>query len=383
MIYAYLVLYGLLLVFLASSLPIGPVEAKIIFYKEGWLHILELWLYRLSPNELVVRLPQILLSVVNVYLYFRLSLRFLKKEQAVFSAVLFSLLPAVLGAGVIVNEAPFIIFLTLLFIFAYLYEPLLAYIFAIFLLFFDNSFSILFLSMALYSAYRKNPGWIYFLALFLASLVLYGFDVSGKPRTYFLDTFLLFSAIFSPLLFFYYFYVIYRILIKEPKDIIWFISATSFLFALVLSFRQKIYLIDFAPFAVIGTLLMVRVYFRSLRVRLKKYRKKLVFAFWLVLFSLIASDLFLIFHAQVFGAFPSRHHFAYRNYLGFAVAKALREKGYSCVLAPQKALQAQLRFYGIEECRRNRLRLDLPYGEEIRYNGVAITRFDVSKSNMK
>ncbi|NPA64957.1 MAG: hypothetical protein GXO16_08290 [Epsilonproteobacteria bacterium] len=378
-----MIIYGLLLLFLASSLPIGPVEAKIIFLKQGWLHELELILYRLAPQETLVRLPQILVTLVNVYLYYRLSLRFLKPRLALFSAVLFSLLPAVLGAGVIVNEAPFIIFLTLVFLFLHFQNQIFAYIFALFLLFFDNSFSILFLSMALYYLYHKNYAWIYFFALFFSSVILFGFDVSGKPKTYFLDTFLLFSAIFSPLLFFYYFYVIYRILIKEDKNIIWFISATSFLFALVLSFRQRIYLIDFAPFAVIGTLLMVKIYFRTLRVRLRKYRRKHIVLFWVVLATLLGSDLLLIFHAQLFGTLFKEHHFAYRNYLGFAVVKKLKEHNLSCVSTPQRSLQAQLQFYGIFECPRRRLTLDKLKGLEVRYRGVFLGKIHVSNSNSK
>ncbi len=382
MIFLYLLFYAALLLYAAWSLPIGAVEAKILFLKSGWLHQLSFWLYSFYPSEIVVRLPQIVLSLVNIYLYYLLSLLYLKKpNQALFSAVLFSLLPAVIGAGVIVSEAPFVIFLTLLFLLLYFSYYPLAYPLALGMLFVDNAFSILFLALVLYTLYKRRfKELLFFLVLFLLSLMLYGFDVSGKPRTYFLDTFLLFSAIFSPLLFFYFFYVIYRILIKGSKDLVWFVSGVSFLFALALSFRQRIFLIDFAPFAVIGTLLMVKTFFHSLKVRLKRYRLKLWIAFWVVLASLVGSDLLLILHAPLFALFPSHTHFAYKNYFAKYLAKSLHQKKISCVDVSQPALQAQLRFYGIGMCPRA-LEFTPKGSYIISFRKRVLGRFNVSKGN--
>ena len=348
MIYVYLVFYAVLLFLGASELGIGPDEAKIIFSKD-WYSWPFFRLYSLWPYEIVVRLPVIIISLINIALFYTLAKRYLKEHDALLSALLFSLLPAVLGAGVIINKAPFIIFLTLIFLLLFSYEKFI-YIYALFLLFIDKAFAILFLSVALFYFFHKKiwQAW-YYLLLFALSIYLYGFDVGGKPKSFFLDTFAVFSAIFSPLLFFYYFYTIYRILIKEQKDLLWFISATPFLFALLLSFRQKISLIDFAPFAVIGVILMIKLFLHSVRIRLLRYRKRFYYAFAIVMVVLVANDVMLLVHNKLFSLFPSSVHFFRNYYEGVLLAKELKKRNIFCIQSKAK-LALQLRFYGIKEC---------------------------------
>ena len=349
MIYAYLLLYALILLFGAHKLGIGADEAKIIFTNPLY-HIL----YRIYPNELFVRISNILLSLVNVYLYYLFSKIWLKEKDALLSTVIFSLLPAIIASAVVINKAPLVLFLTLIFIYLYQKSRIYGYVFALLLLFVDHSFAILFLGMSFYALYKKSYEAFLFLGLFIASVTLYGFDVGGKPKNYFFDTFAIFAAIFSPLLFLYYFYTIYRILVKEKKDIVFFVSATAFLFSLFLSFRQRISLIDFAPFAVVGVVLMVRVYLHSLRVRLRKFQRRMRFYFWIVMGALLLGDSALIFNDLLFSFVPARKHFAYHHYEAKVLARELKKRGIPCVDLVGK-LGWQLRFYGIKECKRYRL----------------------------
>ncbi len=379
MIYLYLLFYALILFYGAITLGVGPNEAKILFSSSNWLHFLELTLYSIYPKEWFIRVPVIVVTLINVWLYYLLSLKYLKNPQRAFlSASIFSLLPAVIGAGVIVNKAPFLVFLTLIFLFLYQEKPLLAYIFALAILFVDQAFAILFLSLSLYEFYKKEfKGAIYFFLLFLFSLLLFKLEVSGKPQNYFLDTFLIFTAIFSPLLFIYYFYVIYRIFVKEKKNLIWFISATSFLFALFLSFRQKIYLVDFAPFAVIGTVLMVKAFFATFAVRLKKFRKKLLAMFIIVMGTLLINDFILIFNRFLFNFLEPTEHFAYRYYLGKSLSNSLKELGVECVEVKSLSLELQLLFYGIKYCPKKLI--FSPKGAFlIKFDGVELNRFDIN-----
>ena len=351
MIFAYLLLYALILLYGASKLGIGVEEAKIIFADNGWLHRLALWLYERWPSELAVRLPVIAVTLLNIALFWLLAKRYLKKPQdALLAAIVFSLLPAVLGSGVVLSKAPFVLFVTLLFLLWY--RSWFGQIVAIGALFFDKAFAVLFLGTALYELYAKRYKRAFFYALLFAlSLWLYGFDVGGRPRSYFLDTFATFSAIFSPLVFLYYFYSLYRVGVKEAKDIVWFVSATAFLFALILSFRQRIHMVDFAPFAVVGVVVMVRVFLHSLRVRLPKYRKKHLIAFWIVFGSLLINDLVLVFNELLFLTLTPKRHFAYRYYLAKNLAKTLHSHKISCVYTKERSLALQLRFYQIEKCR--------------------------------
>ncbi len=382
MIYFYLILYAFVLLFGAKELGIGPDEAKIIF-THPWLSWLFTKLYALQASELVVRLPVIFVSLINVALFYRLAQNHLRQKDALFSAMLFSLLPAVLGAAVIINKAPFIIFFTLIFLLFFSYEKII-FVYAVFLAFVDKAFAILFLSVSLYFFYKKSmpKAWAY-LGLFALSIYLYGFDVGGKPKSFFLDTFAVFSAIFSPLLFFYYFYAIYRILVKERKDLLWFVSATPFLFALLLSFRQKIYIIDFAPFAVIGVIVMVKLFLHSYRVRLPKYRRKFHYALAIVLATLLLNDMVLLLHGRLLTFLPSSANFVKNYYTGKLLASKLLQRGITCIDA-QDELALQLRFYGIRSCKE--YSLSKTKGDEkilITKDGVLFATFYVTNSDRK
>ncbi|MRJ03357.1 MAG: hypothetical protein GXO19_06795 [Epsilonproteobacteria bacterium] len=382
MIYPFLLLYGGVLLYGAATLGIGPGEAVILFHNPFY-HLL----YQLFPgSELLVRLPTILVTLLNIYLFYRLALRELRRrDDAFLAAVLFALLPAVIGSAVVINKAPFIIFLTLLFLLLYTTSPPLSYPLALLMLFLDNSFATLFLGVALYNLSRRREEALFFAGLFIASIALFGFDVGGKPRNYFLDTFATFAAIFSPLLFLYFFYTIYRIWVKERKDLIWFISATAFLFSLALSFRQRISLIDFAPFAVIGVILMVRTYNHSLRVRLRRYKGRLRFYFSVVIVTLLLNDLLLLFNSLLFDLFPSKTKYIYPYYEGRILAQLLKERGVDCLQVGGK-LQWQLRFYGIGECREYILSQSGQGGAIplfLYYRGRHLATFYVLKGNRK
>ncbi len=366
MIYLYLLFYGLLLLYKASTLGIGAQEAQIVFSSP-----LFSWIHSLFKSELAVRVPNIAVTLVNIYLIYLLSKRYFKDEkEALFSAVLFSLFPAIIASGVVLNKATFIIFLTLVFIFLYQNRRLFSYIFAFFLLFLDNSFAILFLALFFYALYRRDyREGLFFLLCFLLNVALFGFDIGGKPRNYFLDTFAIFATIFSPLLFLYFFYTIYRILVKEQKDILWFISATAFLFSLFLSFRQKIELLDFAPFVVLGAPLMVRTFLNSYKVRIKKHRKKLKLMFFLVMGSLIVNDVLLVFNDFLFYVYGAKKHFAYRNYLASELSK------FDCVETENKKLQLALKFYGVGGCDGGCKK------REIFYKDIYLGSFCVSEGN--
>ena len=378
MIYLFLPFYTILLLFNAYKLGIGPTEAKLVFSNPFYN-----FLYLLNQKEYFVRLPNVLVTVANVYLYYKLSKKFLKRESdALLSAIIFAFLPATIGAGVIISKAPFVLLLTLLML--YLYDNRIAtLLLALFALFLDRSFAILFFAFALYELYRKSWYSIYFFGLFLSSIMLFGFDVGGKPKSYFLDTFAIFSAIFSPLLFLYFFYTLYRILIKERKSIVWFVSATSFFFSLFLSFRQRIDLLDFAPFAVVGVVLMVQVFMNSLRVRIRRYKKRLLIYFSVVIGTLILNDAILVFNDTLLQVLPFKKHFAYRFYEGKLLAQALKQEDIMCVDA-QGSLQKQLHFYKIDHCKNYRLSTLAQKGAkriEIKYQSKPLVTYYVSKSD--
>ena len=184
------------------------------------------------------------------------------------------ILPGVNSSALVVNESIIVIFFTLLYIYLTKVKSKKYYPLLVLFLFIDNSFAILFLALFFYSIKTKdNIQLILSLILFGASMSMYGFDMGSRPQGYFLDTFGIYATIFSPVLFIYFFYAIYRIGIKHDKDIFWYISMTAFGLSLIFSLRQRVQIEDFAPFVVIAIPIMVKLFIHSLRIRLKEFRK--------------------------------------------------------------------------------------------------------------
>ncbi|EAJ8983530.1 hypothetical protein E0029_09215, partial [Campylobacter jejuni] len=212
-----------------------------------------------------------------------------------------------------------------------------------------KSFNILFLTFFFFGIYKRNA--ILFtlsLVLFGASISFYGFDTGGRPRGYFLDTLGIFAACFSPLVFVYFFYTIYRLTFQKYKNLLWFLMSVTFVFCLLLSLRQKLFLDDFLPFCVICTPLLIKTLMQSYRVRLPVFRLRykifiecsiifLIFCYFLI----VANQLLYYFINN-----PNRH---FANNYHFAKELALELKKQDVLeLATAPSLQKRLRFYGIK-----------------------------------
>ncbi|HBD8784176.1 TPA: hypothetical protein KLA21_001813, partial [Campylobacter jejuni] len=208
---------------------------------------------------------------------------------------------------------------------------------------------ILFLTFFFFGIYKRNA--ILFtlsLVLFGASISFYGFDTGGRPRGYFLDTLGIFAACFSPLVFVYFFYTIYRLTFQKYKNLLWFLMSVTFVFCLLLSLRQKLFLDDFLPFCVICTPLLIKTLMQSYRVRLPVFRLRykifiecsiifLIFCYFLI----VANQLLYYFINN-----PNRH---FANNYHFAKELALELKKQDVLeLATAPSLQKRLRFYGIK-----------------------------------
>ncbi len=348
-----LLLSSVFLVLETNSISISANEAEIFFHGNGIVHFLShMFIGVLGQTDLALRLPFIILNIFSLFLIYKIGKLFLKRKiDRIFSTAIFALLPGINSAALLVNPASLIIFLTLFFVYLYMYNyKILSYLLLILVLFIDNSFSILYLSLIFYAISRKDKKLLIFsLALFSISMYLYGFDDGGKPKGYFLDTFGVYAAIFSPFLFLYYVYALYRILIKEEKNLIWYISFTAFVFSLLLSFRQRVHLEDFAPYATLAIPLMVKVFFNSYRVRLPEFRKwhKAILTF--IILTLIVNTFFIFVNKPlyIFLSNPKKH-FAYKYHVAKELVKDLKSKNINEINIQNKSLAIRLKFYGIK-----------------------------------
>jgi hypothetical protein len=258
-------------------------------------------------------------------------------------------LPGLNSAAILIDNSIIVLFCVLLYLYLFKLYGKEYYILLFLFLLIDNSFAILYLALFFYSLKKKdNLLLVISLFLFAVSMYMYEFNIQGHPKGYFLDTFGIYASIFSPIIFLYFFYTIYRVAIKEEKDLYWYIAVTSLLLSFIFSLRQKIDISDFAPFVVIAVPLMVKLFLHSYRIRLRDFRKKHIIFARVMLLVLILNTGILLFN-QVLYIFidnPNKH-FAYKYHGTQELAMKLKSLGINKVYTSNKKLQKKLDYYGV------------------------------------
>ncbi|NLC28415.1 MAG: hypothetical protein GX780_06550 [Campylobacteraceae bacterium] len=346
-IHAIFLLYGI------TQLSISHNEARIFFEEKGVVH----YLVRAScaifgQNDWALRLPFVFIHFISATLLYKISKPLLKRKiDRLVSVGVYLMLPGISAAALLVNEASLVILLTLLFVWYHQNERhWLSFLVLTLSLGVDGSFAILYLALFFYGIGTRNPALFGIaLVLFGLSMSIYGFDARGKPRGYFLDTLGVYAAAFSPLVLLYYIYTMYRILIKEKKEILWTISFVAFVFSALLSLRQQLMLEDFIPFAVIAVPLMVGTFFNSFRVRLPRNRRWHASLLMIVLFSLSLNFVMPIFNNPLYHIVKKADtHFVYNYHVAKELAEWLHSKDINALKVEDPKLALRLRFYSIE-----------------------------------
>jgi len=346
----------LALVYLATTLPIGSHEANIYFEGKDILHYLTHCCENQFSNGLDFRLPFVVVAFFNIFLFFKVSKIYLDTREARYlSTMIFLLLPGIITSGVLVNIASLVISLLLLFLIFYEQQKrILQLLTVLILLVLHDASIIFFITIACFSLYqRKLQEFAVIVLLLLVDLVYFThLDISGKPMGEFLELFGLYIALFSPLVFFYFFYALYRIALREEKNILWFISFYAFVFSIILSLRQQVIMTDFAPYVIVSVVLMLNTYHKTLYVRLPIFQKRYRFFFYLAITSLVMSASIIFLHKSFFYFLDDKSkHFAYPFYEPYWQVLELKEIGQKCYTVRKKKVQYQLKYYGIDACR--------------------------------
>ena len=341
------------LLYAANSLSISYNEAEIFFQKHSLLsYILKLSAHFFGQNDLAVRGVMIFFHIASVVLMYKVSKFYIKLEfDRIIAVLLFVLLPGTLASALIINNAGICITLALLCIYLFhIKKKILFSLFFCLAFFIDGDFLIFYAGFFIFALYKRKPPLAWLSAiLFLLTLYFFGFETNGRPSGHFIDTFGIFAAVFSPFVFIFFVYTIYRIWVKEKKDLLWFIAICSFCFCMIVSVRQRLELEQFLPFCVIATPLMVRVFFNSYRVRLPKFRKGHKICTSLVMLFLIFNWSAIIFN-QIFYLFLSdpTKHLTYKFDVAKELADKLKEAGVQDITTDDTRLALRLKFYGIK-----------------------------------
>ncbi len=350
-----LIAYVIAVFYLATTTPISPHEAKIFYTSSDLVSTLMHWGDSLIGGFLGLRIFFILFGFVSLILFYKLSRRyFLRDGDAYLSTMIFMLLPGILTALTLANIAIVVLCIVLLFVLLYEKEQYAPLPFLMLALFFIHEASIIFfVALLLYGIIHKDKklaiGSLAFLIVFI--YLAKGIEIGGRPSGHFVEIFGLYATVFSPLLFLYFFYAMYRILLREKKTLLWYISFTALGFSLLLSLRQRVYITDFAPYVMISVVLMLDTLNHSVRVRLPQFQTYYKRGFYVVIGFLVLSASIIIFHKALYYvvADPSRH-FAKRIYEPYILSNELKSKGIGCYDEAFGREVYQLKYYKITPC---------------------------------
>ena len=350
-----LVLYMIAVFYVASTTPISPHEAKIFYTSSEIVSTLMHWGEKSIGGFLGLRIFFIMIGFASLILFYKLSRRyFLRAKDAYLSTIIFMLLPGILTGLVLANIAIVVLFVVLLFVLLYEKEQYLFLPFLMLILFFIHKASIIFfVALFIYAVVHKDKKLGIAASVFLMAFIYLskGIEIGGRPTGHFLEIFGLYASVFSPLLFIYFFYAMYRILLREKKNLLWYISFTAFAFSLVLSLRQRVYITDFAPYVMISVVLMLDTLNHSVRVRLPEFQKNYQRGYSVVVGFLIVGAMMIIFNKNLYFLVdaPSKH-FANRIYKPYFMAEKLKSESRSCYNHIKGREVFQMRYYNFTAC---------------------------------
>ena len=347
--------YAVALLYLSITLPIGPNEALVYYTDDRVLYQLTHFATGWFNNQLDFRLPFLFFGLLNIPLFFLMSKSYFKKrEDSYLSTTIFALLPGIITSAILVNIAVVVVSLVLLFLIFHEKKKIYIEVFIMVLLLLVHDASIIFfIALSIFSAFKRDRVLFVFSILLSAISLLYfnGIMVNGKPSGEFMELFGLYMALFSPLVFIYFFYALYRIWLREKKDILWYISFTAFVLSILLSLRQQVDMTNFVPYVIVSVVLMILIYLQTVQVRLPQFQKMYRFGFQIVITSLVVSSFVILFHKSFFYLIDDKSkHFAYPFYEPYWQVMELKEIGQNCYTVNSKKVQYQLKYYGIEEC---------------------------------
>jgi hypothetical protein len=345
---------ALILFYESSTLSISIHEVKILSHNSSFFaQFINTFLDTFSQNDFVLRTPMIIMHLISVTLIYLISKTYLLKERdALWSTLIFVLLPGIHSSGLLVDAAGLVLLLLLVYIYYHDKSIMIRYFLLFTYLFIDASFSYLYLGLFFFALIKRdNLLLITSLLLFSISMYYFGFDDGGVPFGYFLDNLGIYAVIFSPPIFIYMIYTLYRRFILREIELLLILSSTALVLSLLFSIRQNVHVEVFAPFLVLSLPLMVETFLVSYRIRLKQFRKNQKYFFYFTLVFLVVNFLVVLFNKEIYRFLgDSQKHFAYRLHIAKELSQELNKNKIECISLNDTNMQKRLKFYGIEKC---------------------------------
>lgn len=381
---------ALILFFQTSELSISSYETNILYGDFSFLQLItNISLNIFGHNDLSLRLPMMILHLFSVILLYLNSSKYLKYENdKLWLILIFILLPGIISSALQINSAGLLIFGLFLIVYSYEnFKVKYTYLLLIIYVFFDAGFVYLYLSLIFFAYYIKDKIlFILNIMLLFISISIYGINIHGLPSGHLLDVLGVYFAIFSPIVFLYIFYILYKKLYTQKIDLLWFISFIPLVFSLLLSLRQRVELEQFAPYIMLALPLAAQIFAKSYRVRLKIFREKYKFLFIISVVFLFFNSLIVLFNKELYKVIENpKKHFAYKMYIAKELSIKLKEMDVHCVSTTDE-LSKRLKFYQITKCNKFSLQEYALKNKNninvtISYRNVIVYKANVTKIN--
>ena len=349
----------LILVAQIQGLSISYYEANILYGENSLLKgYISFFVNIFGSNDYALRIPMILIHITSSILLYLISSHYVTRpNDKLWILFIYLLLPGITSSALLVNVAGLKIMILFAFVYFYIRAKEWSLLILPLFMLLDETAIFFYFSVALFGFVRKQ--WTTMavsLGLLGGAIFFVGMNLGGKPEGHFLDALGIYSAIFSPVVFIYLFYVLYRRYMSNERDLLWFIASSMFVISLLLSFRQKVTIQDFAPYMMLTIPLAAQTFFHTYRVRLPMFRRRYRILFYSALTLLMMNALAVFFNHWLYQWIKKpKEHFSYSMHVAKELAHTLKNNQISCVKADDTKMQLRLSFYGIKECNETRL----------------------------
>jgi hypothetical protein len=148
----------------------------------------------------------------------------------------------------------------------------------------------------------------------------------------------------------YFIYSLYRAGIKDERTLTWYISITALLLSIIFSFRQRVYIEDFAPYVVISLPFMLKTFFHAYRVRLKEFRRSYNIIAILIITMLSLNVILTFVNKPLYLILPNpTKHFVYKYNFIKELSKELKKRNINQITCLDEELLLRLKFYNINK----------------------------------
>jgi hypothetical protein len=345
----FVIFYIAVIFILLYTTPFTLPEANILYSNKSSLtNYLATFFDNLNHNYIYIRASFFIISLINIYLFYKVSNLYIKDDKfSSLATFIYLITPGVFVSNILVNYATIPIFLALSFIYSYTLNQRVIPILVLVLLLFTNIASFVFyLAIVLYS-YRKKD-WILFIvaiSLLILSSAIETYPIDGIPKGHLLQVLGVYGATLSPFYFLAILYAVYRVAINKQKSLLWYIVSSFIIVSLILSIRQKIKVTDFTPFVVIGSILVILVYKDVISIRLKIFQKRYKIVCMTVVSVLLLETSLVVLNYPLYKLFGSRYHIIDTSM--YKIAEDARKK---CTKNRHKRYKNLYKYYSLEVC---------------------------------